>query len=367
MDEFLDNLRSPLLSRVDIKTAAYMFDVNPSNKKDEVIFAEILTNVEKAKALVGKKLNDADIISSTKILELTPLTYPLYFIHELNAKSSVVFEVEGLEEWFKKGRFVNPWTNVDFKIEEITLILRRICALRLTALTIENDGGETDKINDLFNVLNTIESFEQYENIIEKIRSLYRVEKVVYQDHGLTQAMARAIADLVIEHAEAEALLKKQLTLEREKTKLLQEQVDSNQRGQKLKDVVALAVVSVFVIASINSLWDYSSTTSALRKINKQQQMDENKAVEEIKHIITKRRQESPVLDSLITSPQYFSNQVQIQNERQLQELHKLQQSIMNRPIYTVDEPNVYGTIFFFVLLFFSLVLLLSPLKKTKT
>ena len=196
MEDFINSIQAPLLPRVQTENAPLLFDVEADAKRsDEDTLAAIMKNVEKAQQLAMKKVNKYDVINYQPIPDITHLTYPSYYVFELNVNSSVVFELSTLEGWIvnqlkKTNAPRNPYTNTPFPEKDLAILLRRFCVLRIIYLIGQMDtfSDKETEINDVFTQISHLSSVPEFLAVRLRLQAIYSSKNVAYisQDKVIT-------------------------------------------------------------------------------------------------------------------------------------------------------------------------------------
>ena len=175
MESLLDQLQHPLLKRFEPRDAAFLFDLQITDDMTDVEINEgIIRNVERAKRLASNKVNMLDVISRSPIPDITTLSYPSYYVHELDNGKAVVFELFSLEQWLigSSGQeSINPYTNRPFQSDEVVMIFKRVAAARLLLYVMQLDE-RSDRINRIFTAIGKIRCIHDYKDVSNRIRTL---------------------------------------------------------------------------------------------------------------------------------------------------------------------------------------------------
>ena len=197
MDQFLGSLKGILSSRVEIRDAAYLYDIYPEEDDTEVsILASIQQRIESAQRKSSKRSNAKDIMSERTIPTITAENYPQYFVYQTDphSESVFVFEVATLEKTFRTQPLINPISQIEFPEKTNHRIMRRICALELSYIALENSDGRTSEIKSLFESIVMIETVAEYRRMREKLKEV--AQKYRLAEDFDTQARQSAIAGI---------------------------------------------------------------------------------------------------------------------------------------------------------------------------
>ena len=174
----LTSLQSPVLHRLNLQEAAYLFGVErPKTKTDTKLVSLINGLMETAEINQARLKNKTDELTHDVIPSVTPLTYPFYHILSLTADSTFIVDLQGLQEHWSTRKSpigTNPYKGISQKQldNELPIIYRRLCALTLVLYVLKNDNGRTQKVEDIYAKLDSVKTAADYKSVMKQIEDL---------------------------------------------------------------------------------------------------------------------------------------------------------------------------------------------------
>ena len=353
----LASLQSPVLHRLNLQEAAYLFGVErPKTKTDTKLVSLINGLMETAEINQARLKNKTDELTHDVIPSVTPLTYPFYHILSLTADSTFIVDLQGLQEHWSTRKSpigTNPYKGISQKQldNELPIIYRRLCALTLVLYVLKNDNGRTQKVEDIYAKLDSVKTAADYKSVMKQIEDL-------------NAPSVSKIVPYTADDFEAELPTKPQPSRSQNFNVPNETSIRSEVKESR-----------ILLQSALGLLFGGGLFLAAFSGQGQKNNVLEQEAVTEITTWIA---QDAPVsvptigafdaVAKLSDDPQYRVSNLQVPNKDYLLKVAELQDYITGTDRTSSDslDPNIYKLAFFAIIMFIVLRIALRPLPQSR-